>query len=281
MARTLPATWLTVLALALASATVAFADLVHLKDGGALEGQVVGEAPDRLVVRTAAGTTVVVPRGQVLRVERGMTVEEQHRARLRKADPRDAEARYALGQWLKSLRRTDLARREFLAVLLVEPDHRFARSELGQVRKGGTWVEVEAQGCGAGSPALPSRDAGTGAGASREAPTGEVSELLVSNLGCSPELAAALVDLRGRDKARARAARGLLQDLEAEKTRLAATLGGQGPATDRAWRGILRARGESFMQIPGDRAAIEAAAAEHVSGILGPALSTLAPDLAR
>ena len=277
MTRTSP-TWLTALvALALASAAASFADVVHLNDGSTLEGQVVGENGDRVVVRTAAGTTVVVPRPEVTRVERGMSVEEQHRARLRKVDPRDPEARYALGQWLKSVRRRDLARREFLAVLLVEPDHRFARAELGQVRQEGRWVEAEP--AATSSPSLPSQAGGMASRLERAGPASEVSELLVENLGCSPELAAALVELRGREKARARAARAILQDLRGEEERLAAALSASGAATDRAWRGILRARGESFLEIPCDAAAIREIAREHVARHVAPALATIAPDL--
>lgn len=272
---------LCLLVLSLGLALPAAADVVHLVEGGALEGQVVGEDREGLVVRTAAGTTIVVPRAQVREVERGATVDELYRARLRRTDPRDGEARYALGLWLKSLRRPDLARREFLAVLLLDPEHRFARSELGQVRRAGEWIAVEAAQAGfAGALAQ------SGSQVDRALPGADVREVLTFHLGCSPELAAALVDARGRDRARAKTARALLQG-DQEPERLLASLRAGGTAGALAWDAILRARqlggGCHAILAPAqlDPATLERLVREHVQASLQPALTSLVPDLLR
>lgn len=275
-----------ILWLGLAAPTLA--DVVHLVGGGALEGQVVSEEKGLLVVRTANGSTIVVPREQVREVERGASVEELHRARLRRIDPRDAEARYALGLWLKSLRRPDLARREFLAVLLLSPDHRFARGELGQTRHKGEWLPIESTPAGFGGTTLTRDDRER---SQQVLPGGDLRELLSFELGCSPELAGALVEVRGRDRARARAARALLQDLAAERLRLSAAVRGQEPGGALAWAGVVANqeggtwRGGCHGRRPAPAAAeLESASLEallegHVERKLAPALKVLVPEL--
>lgn len=284
--------FLLALTLMLGLAAPTLADIVHLVGGGALEGQVVSEDKGGLVVRTANGTTIVVPREQVREIERGASVEELHRARLRRIDPRDAEARYALGLWLKSLRRPDLARREFLAVLLVSSEHRFARAELGQVRSKGEWVSVDA--AAAGFNGALGGDAG--GSRTRALPGSDVREVAVYELGCSPELAKALIDARSRDRSRAKAARALLADLSEEPARLSELVRSGSPAGALVWAGIAGQQeaeavgggchgGAARPELPEpsqlDPARLESLLAAHVEQKLAPVLKILIPELSR
>jgi hypothetical protein len=116
------------------------ADVVRLTSGGAVRGEVVSETRTEVVVRAAGGTTVI-PRHEVESIERGRPgdrvadasgLEAEYQARLAGIDPRDPEARYALGLWLKAMRADALARREFEAVIALDPAHRFARDELAR-----------------------------------------------------------------------------------------------------------------------------------------------------
>lgn len=116
------------------------ADVVRLTSGGAVRGEVVSETRTEVVVRTAGGTTVI-PRHEVESIERGgpggrvadaSGIEAEYQARLAAIDPRDPEARYALGLWLKAMRANAQARREFEAVIALDPAHRFARDELAR-----------------------------------------------------------------------------------------------------------------------------------------------------
>lgn len=123
---------LTTLLLLACLGLAARADVVVLTSGAKLEGEVVAETREHLVVRTAGGTTAV-PRRLVARVERrglDASTEAEYRARLARVARGDAEERHALGLWLLSVGADDLARGELQAALALDPNHAFAKEAL-------------------------------------------------------------------------------------------------------------------------------------------------------
>ncbi|MBX3467892.1 MAG: tetratricopeptide repeat protein [Planctomycetes bacterium] len=139
-----PALLVAALLLAAGAAAPARADVVRLTSGGVVRGQVVSETRTEVVVRTASGTAVI-PRREVEAIERddagaadpGAALAAEHARRLAALDPRDPEARYALGLWLKARGAHALARREFEAAVALDPQHRFAFEELAGARRAG------------------------------------------------------------------------------------------------------------------------------------------------
>jgi hypothetical protein len=113
------------------------ADVVVLKDGERIEG-VVEERGDEVVVRLDYGD-VGFARSEVARVERRASPLSRFEARAAGLTPRDVNGRYRLGLEAERAGLTGLARRLFLEVVSLEPDHRGARAALGQRLHGGRW----------------------------------------------------------------------------------------------------------------------------------------------
>lgn len=117
----------------------ASADILHLKNGGAVEGQVL-EADDQAYrVRTAIGI-VSVPAESVERVEKTDTPLGEYDRRL--ADtPDTADGWFALAQWCEQHGLTAARTRHLKRVLELDADHAGARAALGYVRVGDVWVD--------------------------------------------------------------------------------------------------------------------------------------------
>lgn len=147
---------LTALLLLACLAPAARADVVVLTSGAKLEGEVVAETREHLVVRTTGGTTAV-PRRAVARVERrglDASTEAEYRARLARIARGDAEGRHALGLWLLSVGADDLARGELQAALALDPNHAFAKEALLSLGPRGTPRRARpAGGCHGSTPA--------------------------------------------------------------------------------------------------------------------------------
>jgi Cysteine-rich secretory protein family len=218
--------------LALACALPALADVVHLTSGGIVRGEIVSETRRQVVVQTAGGR-IVIPAHDVTRIERGSSPEEMYQTRLALIDPDDPEAHYSLAMWLQSIRADDLARQELLETVRLDPEHPFARSELGQVRVDGEWIERsvldERRALEREEEEANSREnrSNSGGQSSRPAPT-EVR-------GGSSELNEAMSALRSNDQAARTNALRLLSDVDGEVDRQVALLEDDGRRAEQAW----------------------------------------------
>jgi uncharacterized protein YkwD len=120
---------------------VAHADVIYLSSGGIVKGTIVKKSQDSITVRTAGGSTSIIPMSEVERIEEGASPEAMYRERLAKIPLGDAEGHYQLGLWLKRINCRELAREEFQKTIMLEPEHKFARDELGYNRdQAGRWV---------------------------------------------------------------------------------------------------------------------------------------------
>ncbi len=119
------------------------ADVVRLKRGGEIRGEIDAatravDAP-RVTVRTLSGGTVTIGRDEIDGIDfRSLTIEEyETRAR---ALPDTVEAHWDLAEWAKE-QRLQSQREEQLELLLdLEPDHADARRILGHVLHNGQWM---------------------------------------------------------------------------------------------------------------------------------------------
>ena len=116
-------------------------DIIHLDGGGFVEGEIVDEDEDRVVVKTKFGE-MSIPRGRIVRIERG-TNEEIYKKRLKELKDDDTEGHFELGLWAKRVGLASYAKERFRYVLKLDPDHEFARLELGYRRLKGKWVSEE------------------------------------------------------------------------------------------------------------------------------------------
>jgi hypothetical protein len=125
-----------------AGAALAFGDVVHLKEGGKIEGQVISDTETEVKIATKYGIQVI-PKQNVDRVEKTPTIEEIYKEKLAGIDEEDAEAHYQLGQWCKEQGLTAQAELRFRETLRLNPGHHGARVELGYVYYGGKWVHTD------------------------------------------------------------------------------------------------------------------------------------------
>lgn len=126
---------------ALTSPTTVWADVVHLKSGGRLEGVLVEESAARVTVDVPVGR-VSVSRDAVRRIERSAGAFSEYVARvksLKGIGTTDEWAEIALFASRSNLRTQ--AREAWREVLRRDPSHAIANAELGRVFLGGSWMD--------------------------------------------------------------------------------------------------------------------------------------------
>ena len=113
-------------------------DVVHLTDGRRLEGAVSVEG-GAVVVRHRWGQ-VRVERAEVERIEETDDPWDQLERLRRELAQGTADERYRFAEWARGQGFQDEARKAFLDVLRVDPDHPGARAALGYVLQDGRWI---------------------------------------------------------------------------------------------------------------------------------------------
>jgi len=130
---------MSVLALAAVLALPAAADEVLLHSGGRLLG-IATEKDDVVIIETTYGL-VEVPKDMVLSIDRTKrSIVEDYRERADATDSNDANDVYKLGRWAKENKLGKHARELFEKVIQLNPEHEFARRELGFVSFQGRWL---------------------------------------------------------------------------------------------------------------------------------------------
>jgi hypothetical protein len=130
------------LTLVLAAATgIARADVVELKNGGQLHGEV-ANADDKqaasYVIATDGGGKVTIPRTQVVRiVSQSPAQEEYHRRALAVADT--VNAHWQLARWCRDQKLVDEYREQLAKILVLDPAYEPARLALGHQKQNGEW----------------------------------------------------------------------------------------------------------------------------------------------
>ena len=118
------------------------ADLVRLKNGGELRGQVdrrSGPTSPEVTIESLTGAVIVVEREHVQFVTRRPLIVEEYETRARKL-AETVDAHWGLAEWcrqnaLKSQRDNHLAR-----VVELDPNHEEARKALGHILHDGEWT---------------------------------------------------------------------------------------------------------------------------------------------
>jgi len=138
--------WLTLVVAGLLP-ELAGADVLVLKSGGRLAGQIVAEpeqpgGPGHWTFRTLSGATVEIAPGDVAAVQRRKLVREQYVDRVDQlADT--AAAHLALAEWCREQGLSSERTRHLEQVLRHEPQNETARKGLGHRRHGGTWMSPD------------------------------------------------------------------------------------------------------------------------------------------
>jgi len=128
-----------VLATTFALTGVASADIVHLKDGRKVEGEVVEKSATKVVVKTKFGLSEFAT-ADVDRVEAKNTPEQELAARLAKADAADASSLFDVYLYAKEQKLTSKGKDILKQIVKLSPDHEAARKELGHVKYNDKWI---------------------------------------------------------------------------------------------------------------------------------------------
>lgn len=122
-------------------ATLALGDVVYLKNGGSIEGQ---------VVPTEGGIILKLPAGEVRindqaidRIEQKPTALDDYQQRLANLKADDAEAQYQLGLWARANGMKLQARGHFEKTIALDPNHAGARQALGYRLVDGKWLNED------------------------------------------------------------------------------------------------------------------------------------------
>lgn len=120
------------------------AETVVLVGGGRIQGEVLEqpEASETLMLRTASGATIGIPRVQVAEVIPASADERQYRALLAET-PDTLDGHLRLAQWCDQHRLRQYRTAHLRAVLKYDPDHVEARRALGYRRRGERWMTEE------------------------------------------------------------------------------------------------------------------------------------------
>ncbi len=111
-------------------ASVVYADVIHLRDGGTIEGEIIEETKDIVKVKTTYGV-ISLQKNQIASTEKRVTDEKIYKKRASKIKPNDPEAHYQLGLFCIKKRLNDYAIKELEAVLRLKPEHIDASYYLG------------------------------------------------------------------------------------------------------------------------------------------------------
>jgi tetratricopeptide (TPR) repeat protein len=123
---------------------LAQADVLHLKDGRKLEGEV-REEGDNVKIKTVGGE-FSFPREQVDKVVRSKSKEQLYEEKRAKLKDDDALGHYALAVWCKLEKMQQQMDEHLRKVIEIDPDHELARKALGYRLVNGKWLtEAEAK----------------------------------------------------------------------------------------------------------------------------------------
>jgi hypothetical protein len=123
-------------------ANSAAADELLLAGGGRLSGKLVNadQSPrTTYVVQLASGGTLTLARDQVRQVITESAPAAEY-ARLRHEQPDTVAGQWAIAEWCKEQKLTEVRRQHLARILELEPDHREARAALGYTKINGRWT---------------------------------------------------------------------------------------------------------------------------------------------
>lgn len=130
------------LTVALSLASVAGADVLHLKRGGKIEGILVGETPTDLTIDIGMGL-VSLPRAAVARVERSTSALSEYRSQHAAIGPNDVEAWVNLARFASDRGLNSEARATWGRVLNLDPANVEAHLALGHVLLDGSYMDED------------------------------------------------------------------------------------------------------------------------------------------
>ena len=113
-------------------------DVVILRDGRKLEGKIIEETKDYIVLEMKFGTQKF-SRSEVKEIEKKETPTEIFKEKYEETDKNDVDALLDLAEWCKENKLFAEMKKVYTRVLRVDPDNKVAHSALGHVEYKGKW----------------------------------------------------------------------------------------------------------------------------------------------
>ncbi len=118
----------------------ALADVVHLKSGRTLEGEVTDKG-DEVEVKLKYGTTTI-KKEEIDHIEKVQTPADVYAERAAALKPDDADGHLQLARWCRGQGLEEEARAALLKAVDIDPDHAQARADLGHLKVDDAWVDT-------------------------------------------------------------------------------------------------------------------------------------------
>lgn len=131
--------WAAAAAILLAPIPIAMSDVLYLRNGGSVEGEIVETDATSFKVRTVVGA-VTLAKNDVTRIEKSPSPFAEYEQR-RKALRRTARDHMDLAAWCAETGLASERKLHLRSAIDLDPDFEPARRALGFVRVGGFWVE--------------------------------------------------------------------------------------------------------------------------------------------
>jgi len=114
-------------------------DVLELKNGGRVEGQLVNGADDKgdYIIETKNGR-LTIARSQVAKFD-ATTAAEKEYAAVAKTSPDTVEGHWKLYEWCRDHKLREPTQKHLTRILELDPDHAQARALLGFQKNGGQW----------------------------------------------------------------------------------------------------------------------------------------------
>jgi len=121
-------------------------DILHLSDGGRVDGDILSQTNDEYRVKTIYGT-VTVSKSRVERVENAASAFQRYAEQKAKAADTPA-GQTELGKWCDETGLRSDAKTHYRRAIELDADYEPARAALGQQNVDGRWVDVPAKPAG-------------------------------------------------------------------------------------------------------------------------------------
>ncbi|MHC4871174.1 MAG: tetratricopeptide repeat protein, partial [Planctomycetota bacterium] len=122
----------------LVTCSVLYADILHLNDGGSLEGTVI-EKENGYLLQTKL-CKMLIKADRVLFLEKKLLPQDEYLQRLKEVEADNTEANYILGLWCIEHKMPKHAEKHFAMVFKVSPNHKQAREAAGYIYYKKKWL---------------------------------------------------------------------------------------------------------------------------------------------
>lgn len=123
------------------AAAALYADVIVLKNGNEIEGKIIGETEDRVVLKTSYGQ-IELAKSQITEIRRAPTAFEEYEKKAKEVE-KTAQAHYDLAKWCEGKELRKEAMKHYGKALEIDPAFAPAGQALGYEKVEGKWLSPD------------------------------------------------------------------------------------------------------------------------------------------